>query len=54
LVGRCDQGGEFCGYFKEVLRVNGIEITRSLPYTPQQNGKIEACWKVFDKRYSDH
>jgi len=33
-----------------VLAEHNVSITRSLPYTPQLNGKAEAIWRVFDLR----
>lgn len=38
----CDNGGEFiCQRAIDYLNVKGIELERSAPYTPQQNGRSE-------------
>ena len=53
MVCRSDCGSEFRASFDRMLRINGIEQTRSEPYTPQLNGKIEAAWKIFDNGVKD-
>lgn len=40
-----DNGTEFVGSsFQEILKKKGIKDWRTIPYTPQQNGKIERFW----------
>ena len=44
-----DNGGEFTGTpFQEALAKHGIKDWRTLPYTPQQNGKMERWWKTYE------
>ena len=41
---------EFRAAFEDVLAEHNVSITRSLPYTPQLNGKAKASWRVFNLR----
>lgn len=39
---RCDNGGEYVGQdIKDFCRMKGIQLTYTVPYTPQQNGVSE-------------
>lgn len=49
-----DNGTEFTGIdFQTVLNENNIHWTHTLPYTPQQNGKIERWWKTLETSGAD-
>ncbi|KAH0785296.1 Integrase core domain containing protein [Histomonas meleagridis] len=45
-----DNGTEFQGPFEELLHMNNVEIKKTLPYTPQQNGKIERWWDIIERK----
>ena len=44
---RSDNGGEFLGKFKDILKDNRIAHQTSSPYTPQQNGVAERGWRTL-------
>jgi hypothetical protein len=48
-----DNGGEFDGDFKKEMALQDINVTRSAPYNPQQNGKIERFWQTAEKASSE-
>jgi transposase InsO family protein len=43
-----DNGTEFKGDFLATLRLEGIILSNSRPYTPTDNAKIERAWKTID------
>jgi transposase InsO family protein len=43
-----DNGTEFKGEFAELLKQKSIKAVKSLPYNPEQNGKIERFWKNIE------
>ena len=43
-----DNGAEFKGTFKGLLRHNGIDLYLSKAYSPWMNGKIERFWKTME------
>ena len=45
-----DNGTEFQGPFEDLLQRRNVEIRKTLPYTPQQNGKIERWWDTIEKK----
>lgn len=45
-----DNGAEFQGPFEDLLHRNNVEIKKTLPYTPQQNGKIERWWDTIERK----
>ena len=44
-----DNGSETKGDFEEFLTENEIQHVRTQAYCPQQNGKIERFWRIFEK-----
>lgn len=45
-----DNGLEFIGSpFYNKLKEHNIELHRTHPYTPQENGKIERWWETLEK-----
>ena len=44
----CGNGGEFRAEFERKLVQNRIDVSRSRPYTPEENGKCEIQWKTID------
>ena len=47
-----DNGSENKGVFHAFLEENSIRHIHTMPYTPQQNGKIERFWSTFEKLLS--
>ena len=45
-----DNGTEFRGPFEDLLRNLNVELKKTLPYTPQQNGKIERWWETIERK----
>ena len=45
-----DNGTEFCGPFEELLQRNNIEIHKTHPYTPEENGKMERWWDTIERK----
>ena len=46
---KCDNGGEFQGNFRNLVRENKIKQEFSSPHSPHQNGTSERAWRtIFD------
>ena len=44
---QCNQGTEFKGAVKELMKVLDVQIITSRPYHPQSQGKVRICNDVF-------
>lgn len=48
---RSDNGTEFCSnWFKRLFKKHGIQHQKTVPYTPQQNGKVERTIRTIVER----
>ena len=44
-----DNGTEFRGPFEELLVIKEVELHRTHPYTPEENGKLERWWETIER-----